>query len=56
MRQVGHMTCMMEKQKAYRVLERKKEGKRQSGRPSHKWEVNTKMNLKKNKIGWHGLH
>jgi hypothetical protein len=29
MRQVGHMACMREKKKAYRVLERKKEGKRQ---------------------------
>jgi hypothetical protein len=29
MRQVGHMIWMREKRKAYRVLERKKEGKRQ---------------------------
>jgi hypothetical protein len=28
MRQVGHMTCMREKRKAYRVLERKNERKR----------------------------
>jgi hypothetical protein len=32
------------------VLSKKPEGKRQSARPRHRWEDNTKMNL--NRVDW----
>jgi len=37
----------------YRVLVRKPEGKRSLGRPRHRWEDNTKMNLQE--VGWVGV-
>ena len=51
--QTGHAACMEEKNCAYRVLVDKAEGKRQLGRPRHKWADNIKMNLKE--IGWEGM-
>jgi hypothetical protein len=36
---------MGESRNTYRVLTRKLEGKRQLGRPRHKWEDNIKMDL-----------
>jgi len=35
---------------AYRLLVVKPEGKRQLGRPRHRWEGNIKMNFQK--VGW----
>jgi hypothetical protein len=35
-----------EKRNAYRILVRKPEGKRQLGRPSHRWVDNIKMDLR----------
>jgi hypothetical protein len=36
----GHVTCMGERRRAYRVLVEKREGNRQLGRPRRKWEDN----------------
>jgi hypothetical protein len=33
----------------------KQEGKRQLGRPGCGWEDNTKMDLKRGRIGWYGM-
>jgi hypothetical protein len=40
MRWVGHVSCMGEKRKMYRVLVAKPEGKRPLGRPRHRWDQN----------------
>jgi hypothetical protein len=37
---------------AYKILERKPEGKRPHRRPKYRWEDNIKMDLKE--IGWEG--
>jgi hypothetical protein len=37
MRWAGHVSCMGEERKAYRVLMRKPKGKRPLGRPRHRW-------------------
>jgi hypothetical protein len=38
---------------AYRLLVEKSEGRRQLGRPRHKWVDNIKMDLKE--VGWGGM-
>jgi hypothetical protein len=56
MRWVGYVTGMGEKRGVYRVLVWKPEGKRPPGRPSHRWEYNIMMDLKKVGCGaWTGL-
>ena len=40
-----------ERRSAYRVLEGKPEGKRQLGRPRHRWEDNIKMDLQEEVCG-----
>jgi hypothetical protein len=42
-----------EKMNAYRILVGKPEGKRQLGRPRHRWVDSNKMDLKE--IGWDGM-
>jgi len=42
---VGHAACMGDRRGIYRVLVGKPEGKRPLGRPRHRWEDNTKMDL-----------
>jgi hypothetical protein len=42
---VGHVVGMGEERSVYRVLVEKPEGKRPMGRPSCRWEDNTKMDL-----------
>jgi hypothetical protein len=44
-RYAGYAACMRKRRGAYRVLMRKPEGKRQLGRPTHKWEDNIGMDL-----------
>jgi hypothetical protein len=39
--------------KAYKILDRKSEGKRPCERPRHRWEDNIKMDLRE--IGWKGV-
>ena len=54
----GHVARMSERRGVYRVLVGKPEGKRQLGRPRHRWEVNIKMDLQEVGCGgmdWIGL-
>jgi hypothetical protein len=44
---------MREMRKAYKILGRKPEGKRQLRRPMHRWEKNIRVYLRK--IGWEGV-
>jgi hypothetical protein len=44
-----------ERRNAYRIFERKPEGKRPLGRLRRRWEDNIKMNLREIGWGWHGL-
>jgi hypothetical protein len=46
----GARACKGERRGAYRVLVGKPEGKRQLGKPRHRWEDNTKMDLQE--VGW----
>jgi hypothetical protein len=40
MRWAGHMACMEEERKVYKVLVEKPEGKRPLGRLRHRWDKN----------------
>jgi hypothetical protein len=50
MRWAGHVACMVEERKVYRVLVDKPQGKRPFGRPRRRWEDAIRMNLRE--IGW----
>jgi hypothetical protein len=50
MRWAGHVARMGEGRNVCRVLVGKSEGKRQLGRPRHRWEDGIRMNLKE--TGW----
>jgi hypothetical protein len=39
----------------YRILVGKPYGKRPLGRPRYRWVDNNKINLKRDRMGWHGL-
>ena len=45
MRWAGHVSCMGEERRVYRVLVRKPEGKRPLGRPRRRWVDNIRMDL-----------
>jgi hypothetical protein len=45
---------MGEKSNPYRILVVKPEGKKPLRRPRHRWE-DIKVDLKRNRMGWHGL-
>jgi hypothetical protein len=47
---------MGEIRNAYRILVGKPEGKRPLGRPRCRWVDNIKMDLKRDRMGWYGLH
>jgi hypothetical protein len=53
MRWAGHVALMGEGRGVYRVLVGKPERKRPLGRPWHRWEDNTKMDLKE--VGCGGM-
>ena len=53
MRWAGHVASMGERRGVYRVLVGKLEGKRQLGRPRHRWEDNIKMDLQE--VGCRGV-
>jgi hypothetical protein len=55
MRQVGHVVHMGEGIGMYMVLVGNSEGKRPLGRPRHRWEDNTKMDLKERGMWGYGL-
>jgi hypothetical protein len=42
----GHIAHVVEMRNAYRVLVEKLKGKRQLGRPRHRWEDAVKMDLR----------
>jgi len=45
MRWARHVACKRERRGVYSVFVGKPEGKRQVGRPRHRWEDNIKMDL-----------
>jgi hypothetical protein len=49
---VGHVACMGEEKKMYKILGGKREGKRPLGRPRHRWENGIRMDPRE--IGWGG--
>jgi hypothetical protein len=53
MRWAGHVACMGEERKLYKVLVRKPEGKRPLGRPRRRWEDGIRMDLWE--IGYGGV-
>jgi hypothetical protein len=56
MRWARHVARMLEERDVYRVLVRKPEGKRQLGRPRHRWEDNIRMDFQEVGCGgWTGL-
>jgi hypothetical protein len=50
MRWVGYVARTVEGRGAYRILVGRPEGRRQLGRPMHRWEYNIKMDLQE--VGW----
>jgi hypothetical protein len=47
----GHVACMGEERKVYKVLVGKPEGKRGLGRPRRRWEDGVRMDLRKIGLG-----
>jgi len=52
---MGLVAHTAENRKTNRVLAKKPEGKRQHRRSRHRWDDNTKMDVKGNRMGHHGL-
>ena len=52
MRWAGHVACLGERRGVYGVLVGKPEGKRQLGRPRHRWEDNIKVDLQEGSWGY----
>ena len=50
----GHVACVGEKRRVFRVLVGKPDGRRPLGRPRRRWEVNIKMDLQK--VGFGGMN
>jgi hypothetical protein len=50
MRWAGHVACVGEERKVYRVLVGQPEGKRPLGRPRRMWEDGIRMDLRE--MGW----
>jgi hypothetical protein len=46
---------MRDKRNAYRILMGKTEGKRPLGRPGYRWMDNIKVDLNRDRMGWHGV-
>jgi hypothetical protein len=44
-----------EQKNACRILVEKAEGKRPLGRPRRRWVDSIKIDLKRDRMGWHGL-
>jgi hypothetical protein len=53
MRWAGHVACMADERKVYKVLVGKPEGKTPLGRPRHRRESGIRMDLRE--IGWAGV-
>jgi hypothetical protein len=52
MRWAGHVACMGEERKLYKVLVGKPEGKRPLGRPRRRWEDGMRMDLREIGLGF----
>jgi hypothetical protein len=52
-RWAGHVACIGEERKVYRVLVGRLKGKRPPGRLRHRWEDGIKMDLRE--IAWEGM-
>jgi hypothetical protein len=52
-RWMGHVACMGDERKLYKVLVGKPEVRRPLGRLRHRWEDGIRMDLRE--IGWGGL-
>jgi hypothetical protein len=55
MRWAGHVACMGEERKVYKVLVGKPKGKRPLERPRHRWEDGIRKDLKETGLGGCGL-
>jgi hypothetical protein len=55
MRWAGHVVRMGEERKVYKVLVGKSDGKRPLGRPSRRWEVGIRIDLREAGLGGGGL-
>jgi hypothetical protein len=55
MRRAGHVACMGEERKVYKVLVGKPEGRRPLGRPRHRWEDGVRMDVREIGLGGGGL-
>jgi hypothetical protein len=51
MRWAGHVACMGEERKVYKVLVGNPEGKSPLGRPRHRWEDGIRMDLRETGLG-----
>jgi hypothetical protein len=51
MRWAGHVACMEEERKVYKVLVGKSEGRRPLGRPRRRWEDGVRMDLRETGLG-----
>jgi hypothetical protein len=50
---VDHVACMGEMKSAYKILVGRPKGRRPIMKPTHRWEDNIRMVLRK--IGWEGV-
>jgi hypothetical protein len=53
MRWAGHAACTGEMRGVYNILVGRPEGRRPLGRPRHRWEGNSKIDLQD--VGWGGM-
>jgi hypothetical protein len=53
MRWAAHVASIGEREGVYRVLVGRPEGKRQLGKPRHRWE--DKINMDLQEVGWVGM-
>jgi hypothetical protein len=55
MRWTGHVACMGEMGNEYNILVGKPEWERPHGRPRHRWEDNSRMDLRERGMDWSHL-
>jgi hypothetical protein len=51
LRWAGHVACMGQERKLYKVLVGKPEGKRPLGRPRRRWEDGIRMDIRETSLG-----
>jgi hypothetical protein len=55
MRWAGNVACMGKMRSTYRILVRKREGRRLLARSRSRWEDNIRLDLKGNRVGRYGM-